>query len=163
MGVLVYRQIENNYVPLRTTRGELWFPAGHISAMNQALDFIARNTSPAEYLLMLPEGSSLNFLANRPVPVRYEIATPGFVRSDEERIMIHQIQEKKVRYIFLFNRPTSEFGPKIFGQDYCHILMKWINSNFELAAVFGEHVTTDMQIGDSQFFIKCYRKKDSGQ
>jgi hypothetical protein len=163
MGVLVYRQIENHYVPLRTTRGELWFPAGHISAMNQALDFIARNTSPAEYLLMLPEGSSLNFLANRPVPVRYEIATPGFVRSDEERIMIHQIQEKKVRYIFLFNRPTSEFGPKIFGQDYCHILMKWINSNFELAAVFGEHVTTDMQIGDSQFFIKCYRKKDSGQ
>ncbi len=163
MGVLIYRQAEAGYVPLRTPRGELRFPSAHISAMNQAIDFIARNTSRGEFLLALPEGSSLNFLANRPVPVRYEIVTPGFVRSEEERTMIHQIQEKKVRYIFLFNRPTSEFGPKIFGQDYCRTLMEWINSNFELAAVFGEHTTSEMQIGDPQFFIKCYRKKDSGQ
>ncbi len=158
MGVLIYRQMETNYVPLQTARGELRFPPAHISALNQALDFISRNTSPEEFLLALPEGSSLNFLANRPVPVRYEIMTPGFVSNEEERNIIRQIQEKKVRYIFLFNRPTSEFGPKIFGQDYCRTMMGWINSNCELAAVFGEHVTAEMQIGDSQFFIKCFRK-----
>jgi len=158
IGIFIYRQVETHDVPLQTARGELRFPAAHISALNQAISFIARNTSPEEFLLVLPEGSSLNFLANRRVPVRYEIVTPGFVRNEEERTMIRNIQEKKVHYIFLINRPTSEFGPKIFGQDYCRTLMEWINSNYEPAAVFGEHVTAEMQIGDPQFFIKCYRK-----
>jgi hypothetical protein len=159
MAVFAYRQVENPSAALRTARGELRIRDPYSVAMNQAVDYIARNSSPGEYLLALPEGSSLNFLSNRPVPVRYEIMTPGYLDSDGERATIRRIQEKKVRYIFLFNRQTSEFGLKAFGQDYCRTLMAWIESHYQLVTIFGERVSPDAEIGDSKFFIKCYREK----
>jgi hypothetical protein len=159
MMVFAYRQVKNPSTLLRTTRGELRIPNAHSVAISQAVDFIARNTSPGEPLLTIPEGSCLNFIADRPVAVRYEIMTPGFLDLEEEQATIRRIQEKKVRYIFLFNRATSEFGPKTFGRDYCRTLMAWIESNYEFAGFFGNNVSPDMQIGDPAFFIKCYRKK----
>jgi len=163
MGIFFYRQLKSVQIPLSTSRGNLRLVPPLTTAMGQVLDFIARNSSPGEYVLALPEGSSLNFLARRPVPVRYEILTPGFLSNMDERIAIRQIQDKNVRFIFLLNRPTSEFGPVAFGRDYCRTLMAWIESNYEVAAVFGEQVAPDVQIGDPPFFIKCYRRKTSPQ
>jgi len=40
--------------------------------------------------------------------------------------------------------------------------MAWIRSDYERAAVFGEGVSADVQIGDQPFFIKCYREKGRG-
>jgi hypothetical protein len=161
--VLTWRQLNTPHLPLRSARGELRLPTTHISAMAQALEFIERESRPGEYLATFPEGSSLNFLSNRPVPVRYEITTPGFLSREEERRMIRQLQDKQVRFIFLFNRPTTEFGPKIFGVDYCRTIGEWIKSNYEVAAVFGDGLSLDVQIGDPAFFIKCYRRKESRQ
>ncbi len=158
-GVLAFRQVRSSTTWLRTPRGNLGLPAPITSAMEQALEFLAQNTNPGEYVLALPEGSSLNFLADRQAPLRYEIVTPGFLTNEGEQSAIRRIQEKGVRYIFLMNRPTSEFGPKAFGRDYCRTLMGWIEANYTPAAVFGEHVSLDSQIGDASFFLKCYRKR----
>jgi hypothetical protein len=161
--VFAYRQVASPSAALRTARGELRIPESFSVAINQAIDYIARNSGPGEYLLAIPEGSSLNFLSSHPVPVRYEIMTPGFLNLDEEQATIRSIQEKKVRYIFLFNRSTSEFGRKAFGRDYCRKVMAWIDANYELATVFGDKVPPNVEIGDPKFFIKCYRKKSSRQ
>lgn len=163
MGVFAYRQMTTPQSVLSTGRGDIRMAPSLTMAMSQALDFISKNTRPGEYILALPEGSSLNFLGDRPVPVRYEIVTPGFLSNDGEQRAIRQIQEKKVPYIFLFNRPTSEFGPEVFGRDYCRTMMAWIQSHYEPAAVFGEGVSADVQIGDRPFFIKCYRERGRGQ
>ena len=159
MRVFAYRQRTTPQTLLSTARGDVRMAPSLTAAMSQALDFISKNSRPGDYLLALPEGSSLNFLGDRPVPIRYEIVTPGFLNDEAEQTAIHQIQEKKVPYIFLFNRPTSEFGPEVFGRDYCRSMMAWIKSHYELAAVFGEGVSADVQIGDRSFFIKCYRKR----
>jgi hypothetical protein len=161
--VLTWRQVNTPHRPLHSARGELRLPATHISAMAQALEFIARESRPGEYLAAFPEGSSLNFLSNRPVPFRYEITTPGFLSREEEQRMIRQMDEKQVRFIFFLNRPTTEFGPSIFGVDYCRTIGEWIDSNYEVAAVFGDGLPLDVQIGDPAFFIKCYQRKESRQ
>ncbi len=158
VGVLAFRQTGNPYAWVRTPRGDLREPPSIALAMNQALDFLKRNSRPGEYIVAFPEGSSLNFLADRPTPMRYEIATPGFLTNASEHQAIRRIEETNVRYVFIFNRPTSEFGPKVFGRDYCRTLMSWIDTNYSLAGVFGEHVSPENQIGDSRFFIKCYQK-----
>jgi hypothetical protein len=159
MGVIGFRYVKSYPFWLCTPRGDLRLPTSIGLAMNQAIEFLARNSGPREYILALPEGSSLNFLADRPVPLRYEIITPGFLTDQAEQEAIHTIQEKDVRFIFLFNRATSEFGPKAFGRDYCRTLMRWIDANYALAEVFGEQAASEIQIGSSQFFIKCYRRK----
>jgi hypothetical protein len=103
----------------------------------------------------VPEGSSLNFLADRPAPLRYEILTPGFLTADGERRAIAQLEAKQVKLIFLLNRPTKEFGCPAFGRDCYRILGEWIDASYQATAVFGERANLASQIGDAPFFIKA--------
>lgn len=161
VGVLVFRLTHNSYTWLHTSRGDLRQPPSITLAMSQTLDLLARNSSAGDYVLALPEGSSLNFLAERPAPLRYEVVTPGFLSEAEEQRAIRTVQEKNVEFVLLLNRPTSEFGPGAIGRDYCRTLMGWIEENYSPVAVFGEKVTPEIQIGDPSFFIKCYRINNS--
>jgi len=159
MGVTIYRHLDRTAAySVKTPRGDFSVHPAVGSVMSQTLEYINRNSSPGEYILSLPEGSSLNFLGDRPAPLRYEILTPGFLDSRAELEAIRTLQEKNVRFVFLFNRPTSEFGAKIFGRDYYQTLMGWIESNYEMDAVFGDGADAESQIGDAPFFIKCYKK-----
>ncbi|MBN1566498.1 MAG: glycosyltransferase family 39 protein [Acidobacteria bacterium] len=159
LGVMVYRFGQNSYTRLQTPRGNLRQPPSISLAMSQALEFLEKNSNPGDYVLALPEGSSLNFLADRPAPLRYEVVTPGFLSEAEEWLAIQAMQEKDVKFVFLLNRPTSEFGPRVIGRDYCRNLMEWIEAHYTLASVFGEEVTPEIQVGDPSFFIKCFRRE----
>jgi hypothetical protein len=156
LGIISYRHHVRFDYWLHTPRGDmrLRHPLG--VAMRQTLDFISRNSKPGEYIIGLPEGGSLNFLSDRPVPLRYEILTPGFLTKAAEEEAIRQIKEKNVKLIFMFNRTTAEFGAEVFGRDYYQTLMGYINSHYTLAAVFGPDASPETQLGDAAFFIKCY-------
>ena len=160
-GVLIVRYNRESFTWLHTPRGSLRQPPSITLAMKQTLDFLARNSKPGDYVLALPEGSSLNFFADRPAPLRYEVITPGFLSEAEERRSITALQETKAKFILLLNRPTSEFGPKAIGRDYCRTLVGWVEENYSLDEIFGERRDPDIQIGDPEFFIKCYRLNDS--
>jgi len=144
---------------LQTTRGSIRTRADVGPAFVQALNFIAKNTATSDYIFAAPEGSSLNFFGNRRVPLRYEILIPGFLNEAGQAQAIEQLKEKKVKFIFILNRPTPEFGAVIFGKDYCVRLMNWIEENYEMIQVFGNHGNVNSQIGDRNFFIKCYKAR----
>ncbi len=144
---------------LQTSRGVMRLDSSVGQAVDGALNFIIRNTGPQEFILGLPEGSCLNFLAARPAPLRYEVLTPGFLDAEAQKQAIQQLRKKRVRFVFLMNRPSREFGATAFGRDYCQMLMEWIEQNYEVAVVFGQGVSGNSVIGDKNFFIKCYRLK----
>jgi hypothetical protein len=144
---------------VQTEHGTLHVAAHIGPAVDAALRFISQNTTPEEYILTFPEGSSLNFLTGRPFPLRYDVLTPGVLDVQAERYAIRQILEKRVQYIFLLNRPTTEYGATAFGRDYCRELWRWIEENYEPHVVFGEGASRDSTIGDKNFFIKCYQRK----
>lgn len=161
--VILYRYQKPSYFALQTARGAVRTSEPTIGAVfDQTLHFIAQFTRPGDGILAVPEGSSLNFLADRPAPLRYEILTPGFVDAAAEQEAIRQLQEKKVKFVFLLNRPTSEFGPTAFGRDYCQGLMRWIDANYRLVAVFGDGAEADSEIGTKKFFVKCYAPRVAG-
>jgi hypothetical protein len=155
--VVGYRYVRTDYVALDTARGTTRVPRAQSRAFHDALEFIAQTTRPDDYLCALPEGSSLNFLADRRAPLRYEIVTPGFLDAAGEQRAIEQLKSRGVRFIFLLNRPTTEFGCPAFGRDCYRGLMGWIDANYEVAAVFGDSASAQSEIGDRQFFIKAYR------
>jgi hypothetical protein len=155
--VIAYRYTRPDYVALDTPRGTAKLSASDRTAFAGALDFIARHTQPGEYIAAVPEGSSLNFLADRPAPLRYEILTPGFLTADGEQRAIEQLKAKHVKLIFLLNRPTKEFGCPAFGRDCYRILGGWIDANYQATAVFGEGANLASQIGDAPFFIKALK------
>jgi hypothetical protein len=159
LGVFVFRYRDRTAYAVETPRGAFVVDASVGPAFSRTLEYIDRHSSPGDYILALPEGSSLNFLSSRPAPLRYEVLTPGFLDRREEIESIRTLEDKNVRLVFLFNRPTSEFGAEAFGRDYYRTLMHWIESNYTLDAVFGDGATARSEIGDPEFFIKCYKRK----
>jgi hypothetical protein len=159
--VIAYRYVSTSYATVRTFRGATRVAPAESRAFTAALDFISRSTDPADYICAIPEGSSLNFLADRPAPLRYEILTPGFLDQEGELRAIQQLTDRDVKFIFLLNRPTREFGCTAFGRDCYRDLMGWIESHYEVVAVFGDGATAASEIGDPIFFIKGYRRKIS--
>lgn len=142
---------------LQTVRGNISTPADVGPVFVETLNFIAKNTKPSDFIFAAPEGSSLNFLANRPAALRYEVLTPGFLDPAKEQQAIEQLEKHKVKFIFILNRPTREFGPIAFGRDYCALLMNWIEDHYDLIQVFGNQGNVNSQIGNKKFFIKCYK------
>ncbi|MBI1745900.1 MAG: glycosyltransferase family 39 protein [Acidobacteria bacterium] len=159
--VTAFRYRNEAYYSLETPRGSMRVHPDVGRAFRMALDFIALHTSPAEPIFAAPEGSSLNFLADRPTPQRYEILTPGFLTVEAEWEAIRRLQASRTRYIFILNRSTTEFGPRAFGRDYCVTLMGWIQDNYRVVRVFGE-ASANAQIGARKFFIKVYELVDNG-
>jgi hypothetical protein len=157
--LLGYRYRTRNTYPITTNRGTIIALPDLGQAMDEAIAFINQETTPGEPVAVMPEGTSLNFFTDRPNPLREEITTPGFLDYEGEQRAIRQLSESNTRFVFVTNRATPEFGPAIFGRDYCEQLMRWIEANFEQVAVFGPDQNPDLQIGDSTFFIRAYRKR----
>ncbi len=157
--LLAYRYRTRNSHPISTERGTMLVASDLGIAINEAIDFINRETSSNDPVAVLPEGTSINFFTDRPNPLREEITTPGFLDERGEERAIRQLRDSNTRLVLVTNRATSEFGPAVLGRDYNERLMQWVEDNYEQAAIFGPSHDDDLQIGDRLFFIRAYRKK----
>jgi 4-amino-4-deoxy-L-arabinose transferase-like glycosyltransferase len=160
-GVVTHRFRTNNTYPVKTTRGTIIAIPELGIAFDEAIQFINRETGPADPVAVVPEGTSLNFFTDRPNPLREEITTPGYLNAEQEERAINQLIESNTRLILVTNRATPEFGRGIFGKDYCERLMQWIDENFEQHAMFGPDHDPNLRIGGRTFFIRAYRRKAS--
>ena len=160
-GLLTYRFRDKNTYALKTDRGTMLAVPDLGQSMAEAISFIKRETAEGDSVAVMPEGTSLNFFTNRPNPLREEIETPGYLNRSEEERAIESLIRSNTRFVFVTNRPTPEFGPQVFGRDYCQALMQWIEQNFEECAIFGPDHDPNQQIGDKTFFIRAYRKRES--
>jgi hypothetical protein len=161
-GLLSYRYRDKNTYVLKTDKGTMIAVPDLGQSMDEAIHFIERETAVGEPVAVMPEGSSLNFFTDRVNPLREEITTPGYLDLEGEQRAIEQLKQSNTRFVMVTNRPTSEFGPKVFGQDYCRVLMQWIDQNFEECAIFGPDHNPNLEIGDKTFFIRAYRKRTLG-
>lgn len=158
-GLLSYRYRDKNTYTLKTDRGTMLAVPDLGQSMEEAISFIKRETTEGEPVAVMPEGTSLNFFTNRPNPLREEIVTPGYLDRTGEARAIEQLIQSNTQLVLVTNRPTPEFGPQVFGRDYCQVLMQWIEQNFEECAIFGPDHDPNQQIGDKTFFIRAYRRK----
>jgi hypothetical protein len=161
--LLSYRFLDKNRFVLATDRGMMLTIPDVGEAMKEAIILIKRETVEGEPVAVMPEGTSLNFFTNRPNPLREEITTPGYLDLESEERAINQLKQSNTRFVLVTNRPTSEFGPKVFGRDYCQVLMHWIEQNFEECAILGPDHDPNLQIGDKTFFIRAYRKRNTSK
>jgi hypothetical protein len=155
-GMLAYRYRTRQTTPIVTARGTIIASRDLGQAWNEAIAYIAAHTPDGSAVAVLPEGTSINFLADRRNPLREEITTPGFLDAAGEARAIRQLQENGTALILLTNRSTREFGPEAFGRDYCQRLMRWIEDRYVVCAMFGPVKNPGLQIGDPRFFIRAY-------
>jgi hypothetical protein len=154
--VLGYRSRVRNTVPIARPRGEMVVEPDMGLALNQALDYIDRYTNPSDAIAVLPEGTALTFLSGRRNPLREEIITPGYLDDEAQGRAIQQLDAAATALILIPNRPTREFGPAVFGRDYCQRLMRWIEAHYTMCATFGPENDPTLQIGDRTYFVHAY-------
>jgi dolichyl-phosphate-mannose-protein mannosyltransferase len=123
--------------PIATSRGTMLAEPALAQAWNEALEFIARTTKPGDAVAVMPEGTSLDFFSGRRNPLREEITTPGYLSGQLEDRAIRQLRDARTALILITDRRTPEFGPAVFGRDYCRRLMQWIDANYTSCATFG--------------------------
>jgi hypothetical protein len=153
-------------------RGHLFAPRATGQGIGEALNFILAHTKAGDPIAVLPEGSDLTFLTGRRMPLRHQILIPGLMSERDERETIHRLEQDRVRYVLVVNRPMREFGAEAFGRDFYTRLGDWIGTHYRLVEVCGQPRTATSltgqpteppagpQIGDPQFFIKIFERKD---
>jgi hypothetical protein len=156
MIVMIFRYRQQLNYRLTTPRGVIWMDTNYGPAFKQAMDLIEQRTAPGDPVAVMPEGTSLDFFTDRRNPTRDEIVTPGYLDAAGEENAIERIRDAGTRLVFITNRPTLEFGKRIFGQDYDQRLVGWIEANYKLCGVLGRDTHPSMEIGDRQFFIRAY-------
>lgn len=144
---------------INAMRGSIIIEKHSGSVIDQALQFIASNTSPGEFIAIFPEGNDLAFLTGRRINSRHQVLIPDFLSEQDEINTIAAIMRDNVRFIFIVNRPMREFGSEAFGRDFYQTLGGWIENNYQVRRVFGETDDPQVRIGKAPFFIKVYELK----
>ena len=103
-------------------------------------DYLKAQLNPGEPFLAIPYDSLYYFLSGHDSAV-YPLAFFKYMNiSPPEQIeMMHQLEQKHVRFIIISNRAYShdpDLG--VFGVDYCVLLKKYIFDHYKPVAAFGD-------------------------
>jgi len=111
--------VAKNYVPLVTERGMVRVQKQTAQNYRMAINFMKEKAALGEYVLSVPEDTSLYFLSETYCPTRLFSFTPGILapgRMTDE--LISEIESKPVRYLLWSNRTFFEFRVPVFGKDF---------------------------------------------
>ena len=160
VGVQRVEAARYNDSEIRAPRGRLLTDAALARTYDEAIRFAQARTEPGEYLLSLPQGTAINFLADRRNPLRDEFIIPGFLTPDRELDAIDRVAAKDVRFILVANHLTPEFRDWAFGVHYNKPFMQWIDAHYHAVATFRARPGPELQFGDLDFFIRAYERND---
>ncbi|HEY6322214.1 MAG TPA: hypothetical protein VJA16_11715, partial [Thermoanaerobaculia bacterium] len=142
-------------VPLDTPAGSLRLPWKEANAIAGTLDYLAGRALPGDRLASFPEAGFFNFVTGLPNPMREEEIFPGVLGGGREAEATARLLASRPRFVLLANRPTPEFGPRAFGDDYATSLWSAVEDHYSLAATFG-NAAEGAPIGARRFFIRIY-------
>jgi hypothetical protein len=157
--ILVHRYRTRYQSAIVTARGTMITERDVGQAWNEALAFIEARTRPSDFVAVMPEGTSLDFMSGRRNPLREEIVTPGYLDGPNEARAIQQLDASGAPLVLITNRATREFGAAAFGRDYAREMMRFVESRYEPCAMFGPKKDPTLQIGDRPFFIRAYCRR----
>lgn len=143
--------IENN-------RGTLIAEPYFALPLDKTIQYTEAHTKRDDYVVLLTQGTLLNFLTDRRYPLLEEIIIPSFVTGKREDDVINRLKIKAPPIIFIANLKTYEYLGGTFGIDYNQKLMKWIEQNYTRTATFSEVKKDKYEFTDDTFFITAFEK-----
>jgi len=127
-------------------------------AVQSALDWLEKNTTPETTLAVLPEGVTINYLARRKNPTKYLIWNPPELVGFGQSNMISSFRQNSPDYVLLVHRDASEYGARFFGQQekFGLELMRWIDENYQPVWLIGHE-----PLRNSLFGIKLLQRRNA--
>jgi hypothetical protein len=147
-----------NDFEITAPRGRLLTDAAVGKTLAAAVRMVTERTRPGDYVLNLPQGTMINFLADRRHPLREEIIVPGYLTPAREADAIRRVAKMDVRFILIANHLTPEYRDLAFGVHYNQAFMRWIDANYHAVATFSATSGRELNFGDFEFFIRAYER-----
>ncbi len=120
-----------NFVPLATERGTVRVSKHLAESYRAAIQFMKEKAARGEYVLSVPEDTSLYFLSATYAPSRVFLFTPGvLVPGKMTQDVIRQIEEKPVKYLLWSNRTFPEYGVPVFGKDFDTVFSDYLRAHY---------------------------------
>jgi hypothetical protein len=101
-------------------------------------------------LLVLPEGTSINYWLRRENPIRFDLFLPTELRAfGGDRVVIRELDANPPSMIALVHRDHREFGVEPFGVDPRNgrDLMRWVKQNYTSLGDIGPEPFTSRLFG----------------
>jgi hypothetical protein len=117
-------------VPIAGTSGMLSARPELAARFEEVARRLAATRSEGDGLVVFPEGEILNALAGMPNPIRHKLYIPGYLTEANEARVIAELEASPPAAIVVVYRPTSEYGPGLFGDDYGRRIMAWIDRHY---------------------------------
>jgi hypothetical protein len=119
------------FVPLTTDRGTIRVPRHLAETYKSAITFMKERAALGEYVLSVPEDTSLYFLSETYCPTRVFLLIPGSLAPGKMTDdFIQEIEQKPVRYLLWSNRLFWEYGVPIFGRDFDKNIADYLKSHY---------------------------------
>lgn len=135
---------------IKSTKGKIYTSAKYGTTFNEAVDYINKNVTSDESVLVAFEGPILNYLTNRKTNLKYYALIPHITEALGEENIVEDLSKEPPDYIFVTNEKYIFIGR--FGLDYGVKIQEFINSNYD-------PVQTLPSKGTSDFKISIYKKR----
>ena len=121
-----------NYL-LKTDKGNIYTYQKDGIPIKYAADFILNNTNKDDKVVIMPEGSFINYITDRKGDYFYYNLSPLFYIDvlKEENIIPH-FEKNMPEYFIILPIDNSEYGSKFFGLDYAQNFYNLIVNNYDL-------------------------------
>lgn len=142
------KELSSKNVKIATTRGIIRTTPYYGNTIREFLNYIQKNTSKNDTVLVYPEGLAVNFLSNRASDNKFYSLIPLYVETFGENLIMDRLYIKQHEYIAITNYDTSLYYYSKFGIDYAGRIMDSIKTDYTLVKTFGD-----------DFKISLYRLK----
>jgi hypothetical protein len=115
--------------------------------LNDTIAWLQHNTTQSQTLTVLPEGITLNVLAQRPTSIPYLSAIPSDLAMFSEPAILAALQKSPPDFIAILDRPTDDFAQRNFGTDYATTLRTYIMQHYHPAHQSGPTPFTTQNFG----------------
>ena len=95
---------------------------------------ILREIRPGERVALLPETNGVDVITGARPALRYVILMPGTLDAEVERRIQLEFETQPPAAIFVFERPTAEYGLRPLGIGYGREIMSWIEARHRVVA-----------------------------
>lgn len=136
---------KRNYI-LETPKGSIKTIVEDGLPIYLTTDYILKNTDESDKILVVPEGTFINYLTNRKSDNLYHNLVPLYYTDTfGEDVVLKNFSSKPMDYIIVFPTDMSEYGSKYFC-DY--------------AIRFCEMIDNDYNIVEEHSDVKIYKRKN---
>lgn len=125
-------QKNTNSVLVETEKGRVYLPQKQADSINAALKYLASCTKKSQKILVLPEGTAINFLADREVNLHYHMFDRLYFEAIGYDKFIENLKNSDYEVILL----AKGFGLTNFGKPYLYDdendIVKYLKKNYFL-------------------------------